>query len=154
MQLKQSRKSQTAEIILTTFLPTGHAALHVPLGDAWGGQARRLRTRIGSGQICSGQSLSDEDEQRCPYRAPDSQPRVPRDGRRARVAADPATRPAAHLATFALQAKIHPKVVQERLGHANVGITLDTYSHVAPTLHDEAAETVAGLLTRKAVDGR
>lgn len=57
-------------------------------------------------------------------------------------------------ATLALQAKVHPKVVQERLGHANVGITLNTYSHVAPTLHDEAAETVAGLITRKAVDGR
>jgi integrase len=52
-------------------------------------------------------------------------------------------------ATLALQAKVHPKVVQERLGHANVGITLGTYSHVAPTLHDEAAETVAGSLTRK-----
>jgi integrase len=36
--------------------------------------------------------------------------------------------------------------VQERLGHANVSITLNIYSHVAPTLHDEAAETVAGLL--------
>ncbi len=31
-------------------------------------------------------------------------------------------------ATMALQAGIHPKVVQERLGHANIGITLDTYS--------------------------
>jgi integrase len=28
---------------------------------------------------------------------------------------------------LALQAGIHPKVVQERLGHANIGITLDTY---------------------------
>ena len=33
-------------------------------------------------------------------------------------------------ATLALQAGVHPKVVQERLGHANTGITLDTYSHV------------------------
>ena len=48
---------------------------------------------------------------------------------------------------------IHPKVVQERLGHANIAITLGVYSHVAPSLHDEAAETVAGLLTRKTVDG-
>ena len=49
-------------------------------------------------------------------------------------------------ATLALQAGVHPKVVQERLGHANVSITLNTYSHVAPTLHNEAAEIVAGLL--------
>jgi integrase len=57
-------------------------------------------------------------------------------------------------ATLALQAKVHPKVVQERLGHANIAVTLGTYSHVAPSLHDEAAETVAALVTRKAVDGR
>ena len=38
------------------------------------------------------------------------------------------------MATAALQAGIHPKVVQERLGHSSIAITLDTYSHVAPTL--------------------
>ena len=38
------------------------------------------------------------------------------------------------------------KVVQERLGHANVGITLDTYSHVAPHLQEAAAERIAGLV--------
>ncbi|MEO6205065.1 MAG: tyrosine-type recombinase/integrase, partial [Mycobacteriales bacterium] len=32
-------------------------------------------------------------------------------------------------ATLALLAGVHPRVVQERLGHANVSITLDTYSH-------------------------
>jgi integrase len=49
-------------------------------------------------------------------------------------------------ATIALGAGIHPKVVQERLGHANVSITLNIYSHVAPTLHDDAADTVARLM--------
>jgi integrase len=49
-------------------------------------------------------------------------------------------------ATLALQAGVHPKVVSERLGHATVGITLDLYSHVAPSLDQQAAETVAGLL--------
>lgn len=42
-------------------------------------------------------------------------------------------------ATLLLEAGVHPRVVQERLGHANVGITLDTYSHVAPSLGREAA---------------
>lgn len=37
-------------------------------------------------------------------------------------------------ATYALQAVVHPKVVQERLGHANIKITLDTYSHVLPNM--------------------
>jgi integrase len=50
-------------------------------------------------------------------------------------------------ATLALQAGVHPKVVQERLGHANIGITLDTYSHVTPAMQSEAAERVAALLT-------
>ena len=39
-----------------------------------------------------------------------------------------------------LKAGVHPKVVSERLGHAGVGITLDTYSHVLPGLQEAAAE--------------
>jgi integrase len=34
---------------------------------------------------------------------------------------------------------VHPKVVSELLGHANISITLDTYSHVIPGLGDTAA---------------
>lgn len=49
-------------------------------------------------------------------------------------------------ATMALTAGVHPKVVQERLGHANIGITLDTYSHVTAGLHSDAADKVAGLV--------
>jgi integrase len=49
-------------------------------------------------------------------------------------------------ATLALKAGVHPKVVQERLGHATIGITLGTYSHVTAGMQREAAETVAGLL--------
>ena len=49
-------------------------------------------------------------------------------------------------ATMALAAGVHPKVVQERLGHSSISITLDTYSHVSPALHGEAAETVAALV--------
>ena len=37
-------------------------------------------------------------------------------------------------------AGVHPKVVSERLGHANIGITLDIYSHVFPGLQEAAAE--------------
>ncbi len=50
-------------------------------------------------------------------------------------------------ATMALSAGVHPKVVQERLGHANIGITLDIYSHVTGSLHDDAAERVAALFS-------
>ena len=43
-------------------------------------------------------------------------------------------------ATLLLEAGVHPKVVSERLGHANIGITLDIYSHVLPGLQEAAAE--------------
>jgi len=43
-------------------------------------------------------------------------------------------------ATLMLKGSVHPKVVQERLGHANIGITLDLYSHVLPGLQEAAAE--------------
>jgi integrase len=49
-------------------------------------------------------------------------------------------------ATIAIEQGIHPKVVQERLGHSTIGITLDIYSHVSPTMHDEAANQIAGLI--------
>jgi len=41
-----------------------------------------------------------------------------------------------------LRQGVHPKVVQERLGHANVGITLDIYSHVSPHMQSDAAEKI------------
>ena len=37
-------------------------------------------------------------------------------------------------ATLALRAGVHPKVVQERLGHSNIAITMDIYSHVTAGL--------------------
>jgi integrase len=49
-------------------------------------------------------------------------------------------------ATLALQAGIHPKVVSERLGHATVAITLDTYSHAIPAMQEEAAVKIAELV--------
>ncbi|MDP8977000.1 MAG: site-specific integrase [Actinomycetota bacterium] len=46
-------------------------------------------------------------------------------------------------ATAAPAAGVHPKIVSERLGHATVSITLDTYSHVLPGMDADAAELVA-----------
>ena len=42
-------------------------------------------------------------------------------------------------ASILLKLGTHPKIVQERLGHASIQITLDTYSHVAPGLQEAAA---------------
>lgn len=45
-----------------------------------------------------------------------------------------------------LRLGVHPKVVSERLGHASVGITLDTYSHLLPGMQAEAAARIDGAL--------
>lgn len=45
-------------------------------------------------------------------------------------------------ATSLLKKNVNPKIVQERLGHSRISETLDTYSHVIPTLQQEAADKV------------
>ncbi len=49
-------------------------------------------------------------------------------------------------ATLALSSGVHPKVVQERLGHSSIAITLDRYSHVIDGMDRGAAELVAALI--------
>lgn len=46
-------------------------------------------------------------------------------------------------ATLLLEMGIHPKVVQERLGHVKISITMDTYSHVTPTMQRSAIDLLA-----------
>ncbi len=45
-------------------------------------------------------------------------------------------------ATRLLEANEHPKVVQELLGHSDISLTLNTYSHVMPELKRAAADKV------------
>ena len=49
-------------------------------------------------------------------------------------------------ATAALAAGVPAKVVSERLGHANIAITMDIYSHVLPGMDERAASVVARLI--------
>jgi integrase len=49
-------------------------------------------------------------------------------------------------ATLMLKQGVHPKIVQERLGHATITMTLDIYSHVTPGLQKAAAENFDRLL--------
>ena len=56
-------------------------------------------------------------------------------------------------ATHMLASGIHPKIAQERLGHATVAITLDLYSHVLPGMQADAAVRVDEVL-RQALDKR
>jgi integrase len=45
-------------------------------------------------------------------------------------------------ATLALMQGVHPKVVSDMLGHGSVGLTLDTYSHLLPAMHQQAAASM------------
>ena len=49
-------------------------------------------------------------------------------------------------ASIALVENVHPKVVAERLGHSSVTQTLDTYSHVVPTLQADATEQLGRII--------
>jgi len=49
-------------------------------------------------------------------------------------------------ATAALAAGVPAKVISERLGHTNIAITMDTYSHVLPGLDEQAVGQVARLI--------
>jgi integrase len=56
-------------------------------------------------------------------------------------------------ATGALKAGVSPKVVSDRIGHANVGFFLQTYAHVLKNDDREAAEQAAAFLLGSAWDG-
>ncbi|WP_432807134.1 hypothetical protein [Paenibacillus cellulositrophicus] len=46
-----------------------------------------------------------------------------------------------------LKAGIHPKIVQERLGHSSINVTLDTYSHVLPNLQESVLKNIGDSIT-------
>ena len=50
-------------------------------------------------------------------------------------------------ATLLLSKNVNPKVVSEMLGHASIAITLDTYSHVLPTMQESAAKAMEDALS-------
>ena len=52
-------------------------------------------------------------------------------------------------ATLLLQAGINPKIVSERLGHATIVLTLDTYSHVLPNMQKDATDQLEQMIYRK-----
>jgi integrase len=56
-------------------------------------------------------------------------------------------------ATLLLLADVPAKVVSERLGHSSVTLTLDTYSHVLPTMQRRAADLMGQILGRKPAEG-
>lgn len=54
-------------------------------------------------------------------------------------------------ASLLLSRGVHPKVVQERLGHASITMTMDLYSHLFPNLQEAAAATLNGLVEKSEI---
>ncbi len=56
--------------------------------------------------------------------------------------------------TLILKSGVHPKIVSERLGHATVAFTLDTYSHVphVPGLQEAVAKPFDESLKSASID--
>lgn len=52
-------------------------------------------------------------------------------------------------ATLLLKQGVHPKIVSERLGHSNIQVTLNTYSHIMPGLQEEAVMNFNDFLFHK-----
>jgi integrase len=50
-------------------------------------------------------------------------------------------------ASLLLAAGVNPKVVQERLGHSSIVLTLSTYSHIIPSLQEEAAQKLDKIMS-------
>jgi len=52
------------------------------------------------------------------------------------------------MATLGLTEGVHPKVIQERLGHASIAMTLDRYSHLSADLQRDGAARLDAALDR------
>ncbi|HYT37664.1 MAG TPA: site-specific integrase [Ktedonobacteraceae bacterium] len=55
-------------------------------------------------------------------------------------------------ATIMLSMGVHPKVVRELLGHSSISMTLDTYSHMLPSMQQEAMDKLNGLFDLDRLD--
>ncbi len=52
-------------------------------------------------------------------------------------------------ASLLLAEGVHPKVVQEMLGHSSIAVTMDVYSHTLPTMQADAAGRMDRLLAAR-----
>jgi site-specific recombinase XerD len=56
-------------------------------------------------------------------------------------------------ASLLLVQGVHPKVVTETIGHSQIGLTMNTYSHMLPALQREAADKMEAVLKTTADGG-
>ncbi len=71
---------------------------------------------------------------------------LPQASREGGPSPDPTPRSTAYARDVALESGVNPKVVQERLGHESIAITLDLYGHVLPSMGKEVAALIGRML--------
>ena len=49
-------------------------------------------------------------------------------------------------ASLMLKQNVNPKIIQERLGHSSITVTMDTYGHLMPTMQTDAVQNFADLI--------
>jgi integrase len=131
--------------------PKSGRARTVALDGETVAELRRWRSRQTAERLAWGEAWTDSGKV---FTREDGMPLHPQSlsdafGRRSKRAKLPAIRfhDLRHThATLLLAAGVHPKVVQERFGHASISITLDLYSHVAPGMQEDAAEKLGALV--------
>ncbi len=57
-------------------------------------------------------------------------------------------------ATLLLQQGQNAKVIQERLGHANISMTLSTYAHVLPDMQEQASDAIGAMFFGETASAR
>ncbi|QNN54972.1 tyrosine-type recombinase/integrase [Nocardioides mesophilus] len=71
---------------------------------------------------------------------------VPESDKESGAAPDPRPRPPAHAASLLLAQGVPARVVMEILGHSQIGVTLNTYTHVDPELNRVATDRMEAAL--------
>lgn len=108
---------------------------------------KKHRAAVLKEKLSQGEEYQDNDLVMC---TPSGTPITPANVRRSLNAliqkvAVPKIRCHTH-ATLLLAKGVNVKVISERLGHSNIKITLDTYSHVLPTMQEEAVNKIEEIL--------
>lgn len=148
LTVAQQRTEANHEVVITT--PKAKSQRQLVLAPATVAALRQhravqLRKRLALGEAWTDTGYVFVDEAGQPYHPHSYLPTFRRACERADVPRIRLHDLRHTMASLALEAGIHPKVVQEQLGHSAIAVTLDTYSHVPQAVRRDSADKIAGL---------
>lgn len=151
IQVLRSARYYPGEGIVTGPTKTHRSRRHISIANATVDQLRRHRASQNEVRLALGPAWADND---LVFPGPFGEPYPARDLSRhfARLVRTAGLEPLRFhdlrhtAATLMLRSGIGPKTVSDRLGHATVAFTLDTYAHVLPDVQKDAAEALSNLI--------